>query len=147
MSQEKYFITQEIHFLRLAKQLIFRYFVWMTAQFSRCFGRNYSLENQVPTKFQIFSHPASTSPTQLAQCFCHAHFYLASLVPGHLRTVWSLFPIYTDILPNLPQYRSRFGKKSEQIGVKTQVNYLNKLGQCQSQTPFSSAFWVQKDFE
>ena len=24
---------------------------------------------------------------------------------------------------------------------------LNKLGQCQSQIPFSSAFWVQKDLE
>ena len=27
------------------------------------------------------------------------------------------------------------------------MKWINKLGQRQSQTPFSSAFWVQKDFE
>ena len=31
--------------------------------------------------------------------------------------------------------------------IKLKKNIKNKLGQRQSQTPFSSAFWVQKDFE
>ena len=39
--------------------------VWMTSRFSRCFGRNYLLENEVPTKFQILSHPGDTCPNYL----------------------------------------------------------------------------------
>ena len=38
--------------------------VWMTSRFSRCFGRNYLLENEVPTKFQILSHPANENDHQ-----------------------------------------------------------------------------------